>query len=160
MERMRTQSTTPTTPVTPAHRELGCTLVPTSSTISICSRKWVIPWCGIRPPPSSSCRKKYPFRYNSTPQILENHFVFSQLTTTCKLREKNNHPASTAVFQQLYTWVKNPISTCSCSTSSDNIIQVMQAPICCMLLFNDICWNHPCILCTKYDYKGDLNGYA
>jgi hypothetical protein len=36
----------------------------------------------------------------------------------------------------------------------------MQAPICCMLLFNDICWNHPCILCTKYDYKGDLNGYA
>jgi hypothetical protein len=28
---MRTQSTTPPTPVTPAHRELGCTLVPTSS---------------------------------------------------------------------------------------------------------------------------------
>ncbi len=63
-------------------------------------------------------------------------FCFSQLTTTCRLREKNNHPASTTVFQQLYTWVKNSISTCSCSTSSDNIIQVMQAPICCMLLFN------------------------
>lgn len=57
MERMRTQSTTPTTLVTPAHRELGCTLVPTSSAISICSRKWVIPWCGIRPPPRSSSKK-------------------------------------------------------------------------------------------------------
>jgi hypothetical protein len=33
-------------------------------------------------------------------------FCFSQLTTTCRLREKNNHPTSTAVFQQLYTWVK------------------------------------------------------
>jgi hypothetical protein len=49
-------------------------------------------------------------------------------------REKNDRPASTAIFQQLYTWVKNPISTCSCSTGRWRYHQ--QAPVCCMLLFN------------------------
>ncbi len=108
MERMRTQSTTPTTPVTPAHRELGCTLVPTSSAISICSRKWVIPWCGIRPPLRSSSSKKIPSDTTQCHKYLKTVLFFStynnlqakgkkksscincSLSTTLHLSEKSN----------------------------------------------------------------------
>ncbi len=82
---MRTQSTTPPTPVTPAHRELGCTLVPTSSEFAAGSESSL----GVE---SDLLRGLLPAKKSLLIQLNATNtwkpFCFSQLTTTCRLREK------------------------------------------------------------------------